>query len=147
MERRDEYKQALEAVRAELSDLLTEQAEIERRIIQLKRTARSLARLCEEETIHKKDLPNYKPEIEEYGITNLVREVLKNSKGALTPVEIKEGLNRLGYDISLHTNIMASIHAILKRLIKQDEVRAFTKSGKKFYKWEVVAKLPFKEPG
>jgi hypothetical protein len=44
------------------------------------------------------------------------RAVLKNSMTSLSPTEVRDQLSAIGYDLSKHTNHLASIHSVLRRL-------------------------------
>ena len=64
------------------------------------------------------------------------RTVLKQSAGSsLSPLEVRDRLKVLGYDLSTHKNPMASIHSVLKRLAEpQDEIKSKTaKDGTRYY--------------
>lgn len=57
-------------------------------------------------------------------LADACREVLKRAAGnSLSPVEIRDQLKVIGYDISTnnHTNIMASVHSVLKRMAGPDK--------------------------
>jgi hypothetical protein len=57
-------------------------------------------------------------------LSDACREVLRRSIGkSLSPMEVRDGLKTIGYDISpdKHKNIMASVHAVLKRMAESDK--------------------------
>jgi hypothetical protein len=114
------YKEALNAARAELEKLQEQREETDNRITQLKQTIFGLAKLCKEDAF----LREWGKEIEAAGITENCRQVLKASYIALTPLEVKDQLLKLGLDASKYTNLLASIHAVLKRLVESQEIRA-----------------------
>jgi hypothetical protein len=41
-----------------------------------------------------------------------------------------------GYDLSQYTNPLASIHTILKRLVKSGEVEGTVRDGELYYQWK-----------
>lgn len=81
------------------------------------------------------------------GLTDAVREVLKAGDRAMTPAEVRDGLIRLGINPDDYTNLLASVHNVLKRLAKANEVDAGhtapkgTKGCKAVYYWS-----PTREP-
>ncbi len=59
------------------------------------------------------------------------RAVLKNAGRPLTPLQVREGIIALGYNLAQHkSNPLASIHAVLRRLAESGDVeRAVTDGG------------------
>ena len=60
------------------------------------------------------------------GLTEVCRLVLKMCAPQVTVPQIKRMVANFGYNIDAHSNPLASIHAILKRLEKYGEVKAVT---------------------
>ena len=56
-------------------------------------------------------------------LADACRTVLKSTTKSMTPVETRDAIAALGYDLSQHPNPMAAIHAVLKRLAESDAVR------------------------
>jgi hypothetical protein len=48
------------------------------------------------------------------------RVVLQKSGKPLTPIEVRDGVKSIGYDLTKHKNEMAAIHSVLKRLADTD---------------------------
>ena len=75
------------------------------------------------------DLGKYLEEIAAAGFTEGIRTVLRAAAGVCrTPTEIRDGLLRLGYDLSGQSSAMSSIHAILPRLVEKGEVAKVKKA-------------------
>lgn len=104
------YKEALIAARQELSELLTKRAELDARIARLRETVVSLAYLVNDagqtESLDVADL----------GLTDAVAKVLRLSGMALSPANIRDELERLGFDTKKYTDIIPNITKVLQRL-------------------------------
>jgi hypothetical protein len=70
-------------------------------------------------------------------LSEACRAVLKQSAKSLSPTEVRDHLIAIGYDLGQHTNPMASIHSVLKRLAeaKKDVGAKDTKDGSARYFW------------
>lgn len=55
------------------------------------------------------------------GLAEACRQVLKKSSKPMSPLEVRDGLKTLGYDLNKHKNEMASIHSVLKRMAESKE--------------------------
>lgn len=60
------------------------------------------------------------------GLANACRAALKNAGRPLTPIQIRDAVIALGYDASGHTNLLASIHSVVKRLYEAGDVKQLT---------------------
>ncbi|MGA2000708.1 MAG: hypothetical protein ABSG52_11995 [Terriglobales bacterium] len=70
------------------------------------------------------------------GFTDAVRNVLSNKPGALAnAIGVRNMLMQSGYDLTQYSNPLASIHTILKRLVKSGEVTAEVRDGELYYQW------------
>jgi|HubBroStandDraft_4_1064222.scaffolds.fasta_scaffold197976_1 hypothetical protein len=109
------WRELLEAAQDDLLDTIQERDKAERRIRALQIDITHLAALCGVEV----DDP-----VKQLGMTDAIRYILGSSSPhfALTPTEIRDKLEQSGYDISEYKNVMASIHTILRRLLKSKEV-------------------------
>jgi hypothetical protein len=112
----DDYRQALEAAIAEYETLGARRREIDARLSQLAQTIGALNRLC-----------GFAPTAP-WGLTDACRLVLKNAAAPLTPTEVRDRLASIGFDLSRHSNPLASIHTVLKRLNRAGELRLLTRS-------------------
>jgi hypothetical protein len=70
-------------------------------------------------------------------LADACRAVLKANAGrSLAPMQVRDALKALGYDLSQHNNEMASIHSVLKRLADSGPVKPKPKSdGSTRYYW------------
>lgn len=71
----------------------------------------------------------------EVGLTDTVRNVLKAADDALTPVQVRDGVIRMGKNENDYTNLLASVHNILKRLVISKEVKKIDSDEGTFYSW------------
>ncbi|MBX5482667.1 MAG: hypothetical protein IRZ16_12635 [Myxococcaceae bacterium] len=129
---RPSYKKALEDAIAEYESLRRERDALEARMAQLAQTIGSLSRLC-----------GLKAGVE-LGITDACRAILRSSKRALTPTEIRDQLQAMGFDLSKYANGLAAIHTVLKRLHGAGEADLQeTPERKQGYAWKGTSYVPF----
>ena len=112
---------------------------IERQVGMFREAAFSLGGLCgmsmEQITAERPELfPEYiDPDT---GLTDAVRKALQSlSSMSLSPVQVRNRMEKLGYDLSSYKNVLASIHTILKRLKRKGEVTSRERDGKTVYRW------------
>ncbi len=55
-------------------------------------------------------------------MTDSVREILRKSPEPMTASEVRDALERLGFDMKSYSNPLATIHTVLRRLTESDEV-------------------------
>lgn len=100
---------ALEAAEAELCELTITYSQIQRRMILLQSTTRSLRRTL--------DLPILNDvTLTPSGLTDACRSVLSANPTPMHPKQVRDALIEYGYPIDRHVNPLASVHGILKRL-------------------------------
>src|SRR5262245_53771081 len=107
---KDEYRRALDAAVREYEKLLAERAALDGRLAQLQHSIAALTRLC-----------GYEPTVP-LGLTDACRLVLKNATQPLTALEVRDQLMSIGVDLGKHSNPLASIHTVLKRLHNAGEL-------------------------
>jgi hypothetical protein len=73
---------------------------------------------------------------QEPGLTDSIRLVMQSSNKHLTPPEVRDGLLLAGFDLSAYSNVLTSIHTVLRRLVASGEVMPSVKDGKTAYKWK-----------
>ncbi|MGA9057658.1 MAG: hypothetical protein WB763_14225 [Terriglobia bacterium] len=128
---KEEFKKALDLACDELEKLTEQRDQIEHKILQLKRSIVALAPLAGEQEF----FTSWLQSIEEVGITDNCREVLRGSRKGLTPLQVKAQLESLGYKFKTG-NPLAAIHAVLKRLVENREaVKTTTDDGDVAYQW------------
>ena len=132
-----QYRNALTAARDELERLLEQHDLLEIRIARVRQSIAALSALCDE------------PAETDLGLTDAVRTVLRGSVEALAAPDVKERLDALGVDTASHVNPLASIHTVLKRLVRSGEAGATEGYGGKIVYWHqrpmptmVVSALP-----
>jgi hypothetical protein len=128
------YKAALWQAKAEfsvsrhrLAEYIQKQEELEMHLGALRKTIAALSRITGQEFVEEDDL----------GLTDTIRLALKMATGQqMTALDVRQGLEQLGYDLQGYHNVLASIHTVLKRLEARREIRkAGTVQGKPAYTW------------
>ena len=119
----DEYRSALEKAIAEYEQLGEERRRIDDRLAQLTQTITTLSRLV-----------GLEPTIP-FGLTDACRLIYRNAGIPLSPIEVRERLRAIGFDLSNYSNEMAAIHTVLRRLNESGELRAMAAPGKQIYAW------------
>lgn len=121
----DDYRRALEAAVKEYEALGAERQRIDTRLSELVQTIGTLSRLC-----------GLTPTVP-WGLTDACRTVLRNAGTPMTPSDVRDRLQAIGYDLSSYSNALAAIHTTLKRLAEAEELRtaAAVPPGKLGYLW------------
>jgi len=114
------YRQALDAATREYRELQLKRQEIDDRLAQLVQTIATLNRLCGVESTV------------QWGLTDACRVVLKAARRDMTPAEVRDRLEAIGFDLAKYTNPLAAIHTVLKRLHDAGEVLFVERPGRKF---------------
>ena len=118
-------KEDLLAARKDREEAIKKAEELEQHIMELRRTVAALSALCGEQF----------NEDDEFGLTDSIRMALKTHGGALNAQQVKARLEQLGYKTE-STNLLASVHTILKRLVLKEEVDDSSMvDGKSAYRW------------
>jgi hypothetical protein len=135
-----DWKTVLENARAELAELEIKREAIDTRIVQIKRTIQATEPLANDDhRLRGLGSGATLAVFQAMGITDACREVLRSAQTALAPLEVRAAIVAGGIDLSGQSNAMASIHAVLKRLHEQDQVRIVTsKDGGTLYRWRRV---------
>ena len=106
-----EYKTALDAACRECERLLAERADLDGRLAKLHDSIQALMRLC-----------GYEPTVP-WGLSDAIRVVLKRADAALTPLDVREQLRSVGFDLARYASDLSVIHTTLKRLHKAGELQ------------------------
>jgi hypothetical protein len=132
------YREAYEQAAGELEALLQEQGRIEDRILALRKTMNSLATLISQHEGKDKNFAEYANahmrELIDSTITDDIRRIVAASDQPFTTADIRDELNKLGGSLAEHSNPLATINAILNRLIEQGFVTETVKGGRKAWK-------------
>jgi hypothetical protein len=120
-----DYRRALDTAVREYEELGRRRREIDARLAQLAETIGTLNRLCGfDATLF-------------WGLTDACRTVLRNAGHPMTPLEVRERLGAIGFDLSKYSNSLAAIHTVLKRLGEAGEIRFLElDTGKFAYEWQ-----------
>ena len=124
----DEYRSALDAAVREYETLGEQRRQIDERLAQLAQTIGTLNRLC-----------GLVPTVF-WGLTDACRVVLKGFGRPMAPIEVRDRLLAIGFDLSKYANGLAAIHTVLKRLTDAGELRSVAlDDGRTFYAWQQAA--------
>ena len=69
------------------------------------------------------------------GLTEAISEVLNHTSASLTAKDVKEQLEREGFDLSEYTQPLAVIYTTLTRLSDSGRVKVSKNKGKRYYRW------------
>ena len=105
-----DYRAALAAAAREYEELGRRRREIDDRLAQLAQTIGTLNRLL-----------GYQPTVP-LGLTDAIRIVMRSGV-PMTPVDVRDRLRAIGFDVSKYANDLAAVHTILKRLNGTGELR------------------------
>jgi hypothetical protein len=141
----DRYGNALKTARAELFDLTEQRKVLDERITQLRRAILGLIPLAQSEveeegtadTSFKALEHELNREMGSLGITDACREALKIAGEPLTPIQVRDRVLDINPDLAKQSNLMASVHTVLKRLEPKEATALTDKEGNLFYKWVV----------
>jgi hypothetical protein len=119
-----DYRSALDSAVKEYEALGEQRRQLDQRLAQLAQTIGTLNRLC-----------GFVPTVF-WGLTDACRVVLKGAGHPMTPTEVRDRLEAIGFDLSKYSSSLAAIHTVLKRLRDAGEL-SFVElaSGKFAYEW------------
>jgi hypothetical protein len=120
----EDYRRALEAATREYEDLGAKRRAIDQRLAEVAQTIGTLSKLL-----------GLTPTVP-LGLTDAVRLVVRGAGVPMTPVEVRDRLLGIGFDVSKYSNDLAAVHTILKRLNESGELRFVPRApGKHRYMW------------
>ena len=120
-----------------LSAAVAEQEKIEKKIMAYRRTLSSLADLCKESGEDIADLQQKYSALfkrVEGPLTDEIRKILKTSPDPVTTHDVRHALRMLNYDLTTNRNPLATINAILNRLVESKEAKEVNIGGRKAWK-------------
>jgi hypothetical protein len=131
-----DYRRALDAAVREYESLGEQRQQIDRRLAELAQTMSTLSRLCG-------IVPNVS-----FGLTDACRMALRAGGVPMTPVEVRDRLKAIGFDLTRYTNDLAAVHTTLKRLNEAGELRFIARpgTGEKSYVWDRPARAALLGP-
>ena len=107
----DDYRVALQTAVREYEELGIRRREIDRRLSELAQTIGTLSKLL-----------GYTPTVP-LGLTDAIRLVMRGAGLPMTPIDVRDRLQGMGFDMAKYTNDLAAVHTILKRLNDAGELR------------------------
>ena len=122
----DDYRRALETAVREYEALGQQRQDLDRRLAEVAQTIGTLSRLC--------GLVSTVP----MGLTDACRLVVRGAGVPVTPMDVRDRIKAIGFDLSKYSNDLAAIHTILKRLNESGELRLLSRGnepGKHAYIW------------
>jgi hypothetical protein len=127
-------KEQLATLLARLDTLDAEREVIVNEVVQLEQAIKSLSPLTSDrpaDNINAVLIEN----VPELTLADACREVLKKNDRYMTPIEIRDTLAASGFELNNHTNPLASIHGVLKRIAGSGDAEKHEKNGVTMYKW------------
>lgn len=119
-----DYRRALEAATSEYEALGAQRQQIDRRLAELAQTIGTLSRLL-----------GLTPTVP-IGLTDAIRLVVRGAGVPMTPIEVRDRLRAIGFDVEKYANDLAAVHTILKRLNESGELRFIARAaGTHQYVW------------
>jgi hypothetical protein len=106
----EDYRRALEAATREYEELGARRRAIDKRLAELAQTIGTLSKLI-----------GLTPTVP-LGLTDGIRLIMRGGV-PMTPVEVRDRLQGMGFDMEKYANDLAAVHTILKRLNESGELR------------------------
>lgn len=122
----DDYRRALATAIREYEALGQQRQDVDRRLAEIMQTIGTLSRLC-----------GLVPTVP-IGLTDACRLVVRGAGVPVTPTDVRQRVQSIGFDLSKYSNDLAAIHTILKRLNESGELRFIPRGnepGKHAYIW------------
>jgi hypothetical protein len=120
------FAQTLRKTRAELERLRLRRSRLDSEIAKLEQIEIALGGVTE---------PGQQVAQLSSSITNAVRSALKTAVQPIAPTEVRDKMVAMGFDSGPYSQFLASVHVVLKRLAKKQEVFEFTFGDCKKYWW------------
>jgi hypothetical protein len=122
----DDYRRALATAIREYEALGQQRQDVDKRLAEVAQTIGTLSRLC-----------GLTPTVP-LGLTDACRLVVRGAGVPVTPADVRQRLQSIGFDLTKYANDLAAIHTILKRLNESGELRLIARGsepGKQAYTW------------
>ncbi len=132
-----EYQRALQSAKRELERLLQQRQRIDQRMIQLQPIIRNLENLCQD-LDQRRAAEHAASQLLLQGLTQEVSKTLKSNLGPMSPRQILDDMVKRGFDFKTYSSPLASVHTVLRRLVKAGKAEIVPQpKGKKKYKWVI----------
>jgi hypothetical protein len=120
---RETYKQAYATAKLDLLERLQKRDDLDQQIRKLKQTVKALGELCgaPAEELDKLLLVEGFAIDAKPGFTESIRRLFRIRQTALSPMEIREDLVKMGIGVG-QVNLLSSIHTVLRRMAEAGEV-------------------------
>ena len=120
---RPAYRQAYETAKLDLLKQLRKRDEIDQRIHKLRQMVKALGELCgaAPDEIDKLLLVEGFALNPAMGFTHAIRRLFRIHQKALSPVEIRDDLLKIGIGKE-QVNLLSSIHTVLRRMVEAGEI-------------------------
>ena len=121
-----DYRRALATAIREYEVLGQQRQDVDKRLAEVAQTIGTLSRLC-----------GLVPTVP-LGLTDACRLVVRGAGVPVTPIDVRQRLQSIGFDLSKYQNDLAAIHTILKRLNESGELRVIARGnepGTHSYLW------------
>ncbi len=123
MKQTSDYRRAYEAAKQELTDLLSQQEQVGKRLVVVRQSIQTLATLCESEGIDVDPSDEADALIQDSSLSDEIRIILSAHFGMFFMVSgVKDELQRLGHDLSQYKNPQSTIQMVLKRMVQSGDV-------------------------
>jgi len=131
----DPYRKQIRHALAELLEWGKRKREAEQRMAKLRTLITANANMLPDQ--EREQLIGQAVESSASGITDSIRSVFRLAypKG-LTPVQVRDKLSAIGFDLTSQSNPMASIHSVIRRLLSGHEIEPFGDASFGGYRWK-----------
>jgi hypothetical protein len=124
---------AIDAYLKELTELAAKRSVIDQRTARIEKAVRAMIDLMDGEPEYEAYLERFDDVVRPAGLTSAIASLLKVAgRDGLTPIEVRDSARSM---LIGHSNPVASVHTILKRLVKTGDVEQCQKDGKPAYRW------------
>ncbi|HWZ42185.1 MAG TPA: hypothetical protein VNW97_01850 [Candidatus Saccharimonadales bacterium] len=117
----DVYKQAFGKAQTDLAHAIQQRDQWTMEVAKLQQLVKSLATMAAKDHLESMEGAIANPEI---GLQEIVFTCIRMSPKPLTPVEVRDQLQVVGYDTSGYANPLAVIHGAINRLEKSGKITA-----------------------
>lgn len=128
--------QTVATLRAQLQELCKQRKHIEMQLVNVNLALRSLARGIEDKEVREQVLRELAAARRRPGLTEAISESLRQMlHSRLSANEVREWLEKEGFDLSEYSQPLATISVTLGRLAKSGRVKATREGRKVTYQW------------